>query len=336
MRNRFVLYMIVASSLLPTGAANASSFGPSSATGLDGLCLLQTVDASAIPITIAPLSTCSLVGKVVTSGLAGVKVPPPNFQNSASVSLAGGGEDELIVYTDPDGVVHVDARPAGATGTAQTPGDSSAYPDPCSDRAFTTMNFKESDRHLWRYNATGEPSNLAATSLDDQAIIESYNNITTGRTECNRGGRKPSGLSNQYGGLSSTPVGATPSGTCTATDNNNTVGWVRLNINATAITCSSAFRPGIIVGELMESDTALNSNFPWVTNIANCTSGYDITSTMTHEVGHTYGMGHVDEATHGNLTMSTTSNGQCQISERTLGEGDLSGLESLYGSTTVM
>jgi hypothetical protein len=51
---------------------------------------------------------------------------------------------------------------------------------------------------------------------------------------------------------------------------------------------------------------------------------------MTHERGHTLGLGDVSEAYHPNLTMSSQTNGPCQTSERTLGRGDAIGLHSKY------
>jgi hypothetical protein len=47
---------------------------------------------------------------------------------------------------------------------------------------------------------------------------------------------------------------------------------------------------------------------------------------MTHERGHTFGLGDVSESSHANPTMSSASNGSCQISERTLGKGNAKGL----------
>jgi hypothetical protein len=70
----------------------------------------------------------------------------------------------------------------------------------------------------------------------------------------------------------------------------------------------------------------------WTTdpNARSCRGSYDLQSTVTHERGHTFGLGHVSESSHGNLTMSDRSNGPCQSSERSLGRGDVLGLGNKY------
>jgi hypothetical protein len=57
-----------------------------------------------------------------------------------------------------------------------------------------------------------------------------------------------------------------------------------------------------------------------------------IQAVATHEGGHVYGLSHVDEGTHGNLTMSSGINGRCQESEQTLGLGDMAHMFAKYGS----
>ena len=49
----------------------------------------------------------------------------------------------------------------------------------------------------------------------------------------------------------------------------------------------------------------------------------------THEWGHTFGLGHISEEAHGKLTMSPLIK-TWQKSERTLGKGDVLGLDNRY------
>jgi hypothetical protein len=51
---------------------------------------------------------------------------------------------------------------------------------------------------------------------------------------------------------------------------------------------------------------------------------------MTQEHTHTLSLGYVSEFSHLNLKMSSRTNGPCQTSEHTLGEGDAIGMNRKY------
>ena len=85
--------------------------------------------------------------------------------------------------------------------------------------------------------------------------------------------------------------------------------------------------------EVRVSDVKVNKKvFSWTTKPGSrsCDRRWDLQSVVTHEWGHTFGLGHVLESDHGNLTMSGGVNGPCQDAERTLGRGDVLALDGKY------
>jgi hypothetical protein len=113
---------------------------------------------------------------------------------------------------------------------------------------------------------------------------------------------------------------------CLEPDDVNTVGFGAMN-QYLAVNCSWYY---IIIDEAYETDVMFNSNDSWTTDPDNsfCLTAYDIEAVMTHERGHTFGVGHVSELTHPRLTMSTNIDGPCQAQERWIGQGDF--LELTY------
>ena len=78
-------------------------------------------------------------------------------------------------------------------------------------------------------------------------------------------------------------------------------------------------------GEAVEVDMQFNTDYLWATGAAS--GRYDIQSVATHEAGHGIGLNHVQVVTEV-MYPSQSSNS----TKRTLGSGDLNGVESLYGS----
>jgi hypothetical protein len=101
--------------------------------------------------------------------------------------------------------------------------------------------------------------------------------------------------------------------------------------SALAVTCTYySGNPGY--ERVHWSDIKINkTSYDWTTRPGSrCKGKYDLESTVTHERGHTFGLGHVSESSHARLTMSDRSNGPCQSSERSLGLGDWKGLCGKY------
>jgi len=100
------------------------------------------------------------------------------------------------------------------------------------------------------------------------------------------------------------------------------------------MTCNWGYDDGGTFARITSSDTRLNRYLGggWtVWRSEPCNGYYSIEAAMTHEFGHTFGLGDMGpEEEHGWLTMSPELNGPCQNSEASLGRGDVWGLQSLY------
>jgi hypothetical protein len=154
-----------------------------------------------------------------------------------------------------------------------------------------------------------------------------------------------------YLGRTATGVQVTTSGTCSANDGVNVVSFGDLPAAYLAFTCNWDTGNN---GSWDNSDVKFNGvDFSWIVTPeshtvtpcdlrviyclikgaphteSNCDGQFVVEDVMTHERGHSFGLGHVSEAGHGNLTMSPEM-ANCTRLEETLGLGDMYGLESLY------
>ncbi|MDA8435840.1 MAG: hypothetical protein M0Z98_07635 [Actinomycetales bacterium] len=81
---------------------------------------------------------------------------------------------------------------------------------------------------------------------------------------------------------------------------------------------------------IYDADVRLNKSSKWYSIIpSGCSNVYEIEGVLMHEFGHVFGLGHVDEATHGNLTMSVNST-PCSYADHTWGKGDYNSLAAHY------
>jgi len=136
------------------------------------------------------------------------------------------------------------------------------------------------------------------------------------------------GATHHYLGRKATFANINTAGNCLSSDGTSAVSFGDLPTGVLATTCVW-FSSGVA----KESDVQFNkADYTWTTNpgAASCSKQWSVKTVMTHERGHTFGLGHVGEGTHGNLTMSPTLNGPCQDSEVTLGQGDVLGLRAMY------
>jgi hypothetical protein len=112
------------------------------------------------------------------------------------------------------------------------------------------------------------------------------------------------------------------------TDGVNVVSFGRLPDQVVAVTCTYVDRT-----DIWQSDIMLNAQpgmFTLSPDDGRCADSYDLEAVMTHERGHSFGLGHVVESEGSNdLTMSSVMSA-CDASARTLGWGDVLGLSLIY------
>jgi hypothetical protein len=198
----------------------------------------------------------------------------------------------------------------------------------CSDTERNQWNSRLYNYLRYYFNRRSTPSYLPDLSAA-RAIRKAGNNVSGVRDSCGVPDRVPAVL--KYRGATRTSVDMDTGGTCKANDHKSVVGFGDLPRGSTGKTCVWAWiQDG--VDRINSADVRLNkAEYRWTTRVTRyCRGKQDVESTMTHERGHTFGLGDVPESSHPNLTMSSRSNGTCQISERSLGKGDAIGLNEKY------
>jgi hypothetical protein len=193
----------------------------------------------------------------------------------------------------------------------------------CTDGAYTLEGFKVDRLMPFYYNGLGVPASVRTAAL--AAVRGAVYTVATGANRCAARARLAVGAS--YSGVTRRTAQLTSAGKCSGNDGYNVVGWGTLPTGYLAITCVY-----YSAGKVRNSDVLINTRYRWFTSRpANCRNAYDLQSVLTHEQGHTFGLGHVDPRVHGTQTMAT-SMGPCDTSKRALGLGDYRGLVHIYGT----
>lgn len=81
-------------------------------------------------------------------------------------------------------------------------------------------------------------------------------------------------------------------------------------------------------GNAVESDAAYNTAYPWSTSGAS--NAMDLQNVATHELGHTFGMGHSTTASANSCLTMYPYVDYGWTHQRTLGDGDLLGIDAIY------
>lgn len=271
---------------------------------------------------------CPVGDRVISDN--GVKSAlPPRGESVHVESLNVSGAQELVIEHRPDGAIELDkvgddsaaAEPAGSTRATA--------PSECSDRAFASLSYRVEPGLSYYFNRATTPSGVTGTAAE-AAVRRATANVANTRNACRLGDRAPASMS--YAGPTRSVAGISASGTCGSNDGKSVVSFGALSRGALAVACTNYLVGGSGPDRVTASDVRINTRFGWTTapTASSCKNRYDLEAVLTHERGHTFGLSHVSESTHGNLTMSTRSNGACQASERSLGRGDVLGLDGKY------
>jgi hypothetical protein len=285
-----------------------------------------------LPPCVQQGSEIVVVGLEGSGGSLAADVPAPGHAVHAHVSSARGAA-ELHIATRPSGEIVVSAGEE-----VLPPGGSGGGPPGCEDNDFTLSTEEGPGEEQirwygqmnWRFKASSRPTYLTAEQVES-GLREATTNITHGNNNCGIG--DAISATSDYKGTTTNSVNA-ENGTNSCNENGDGISVVAfggLAGNAIGLECTWSIEHAGR-DEIVESDVRLEAAAPWTVSpgAPNCAGSYSIEAVMTHERGHSFGLGHVSEEAHANLTMSTRINGTCNNSEASLGLGDMNGLEALY------
>jgi hypothetical protein len=281
------------------------------------------------------LDHCPIGGSVIRDHGVGTVLPEPGEAIYVEAMMTDGAQ-ELEVARFGDGTVELEHVGDESVEAQDEPeiGVAGSSQGECSDNAFTHNSWwvhledPRFPRLRWYYNPKTTPDELSSSGAVS-AIRRGTANITETQSNCRRGDRVPEAMS--YEGTTSANAQIGSRGNCSGNDGMTVVSFGRLSKGMLAATCTVYVkdRP---YDRVKWSDIMINkAHHRWTNNpgARSCRSKYDLESMITHERGHTFGLGHVSESSHPKLTMSTGMFA-CQSSERTLGLGDWLGLKRKY------
>lgn len=318
-----LLAVVAAASVIPAVAFGADEAAWCPETG--------PLRADAMPAVASP-DDCALDGRVIEADGVAVAVPPRGERVGAELMRAGGGTALLEVTRRADGSVEISRGHEHGVEGAAAGGDTvtTAGTSDCTDDAYQLSEYRDTNAHTWYYKASTTPPGLSIGAVA-QDFVDAFNAVTGSRNEC--------GLADEmdgvqrYGGGTTRPSGIDHLGTCPANgDGHYVVDFGNLPDHVLARTCWRGTRTAQGWYEITEADVKIRKSAALFTGAvpAGCSgSRYSIKAIMTHEAGHTFGLRHVPERDHPDLTMSERTP-PCSLAPTTLGLGDVKALRTAY------
>lgn len=279
-------------------------------------------DPAGAPVTDYEASVVPAVvedGARISRGDVGVVAPPAGMMVGIDVHRDDGSSASFVVERATDGTVRVvDLPPLEVTSS----------PNKCADKAYSLEGFEWTKTYAWWFRSSSAPKTYDVGAVES-ALRRAANNITSARNACNLTDQV--NATNAYQGRTTTTANMTSTKTtvtCGKPDGKNVVAFGALPSKFLAVTCYW-YSGGVAVEADVRIDATHHAFFSGPTVPSGCTKRFSIEATMTHEFGHAFGLGHVSEAHHGALTMSTAM-GPCTMAPARLGLGDVLGLRAKY------
>ncbi|MDP8900697.1 MAG: hypothetical protein M3N33_06025 [Actinomycetota bacterium] len=308
----------------------AGSLMAQSEPGVYGACApeKQKIRAGALP-EVVDEDRCPVEGRLIVDGGIGAVVPEPGMTITADATLTDGHQHLTVSNPRGDEISLDGVGPEPRSEASSELNTRASGLSPCQDGYYNSWGYKVYNYNRWYANVGSIPDYLSKSGAV-AAMKRGGVNIFKVQDSCGVPDRVKGEL--RYQGGTSRSVDINSDGSCNANDGKSVVSFGDLPDGTLAYACVASWVVDNAPDRVASSDIRLNKeDYGWTTRVrSSCSGRYDVESSVTHERGHTFGLGEASEGSHGNLTMSEDSNGACQTSERSLGRGDARGLNSKY------
>ena len=285
------------------------------------------IDAAVLP-DVVDQDLCPIEGRAIVEDGVGALVPAPGESVFAEAMSPDGNQNLVVSNPRGDRLVVEEVGIEAAARESDSLSTRAGSPSACRDRHYNNWDSRLNHYIRWYFNGRTTPSVMSKSAVL-RAMQRGGKNISGVQDACGVADHVPAVL--RYVGWTTRSVNMGTDGVCGANDHKSVVGFGDLPGHLVGNTCVwSWIQDG--PNRINSSDVRLNkADYYWTARVTNaCRGRQDVESTMTHERGHTFGLGDVSDSDHARLTMSSRSNGPCQTSERSLGRGDAIGLNRKY------